>query len=443
MKKAIAFALVLALLLSLSACVPGVNNVINTNTNNSSNTAVQNDVNTLAGTYRIVVWCPVDAAYLIVKQIADFNASNGHGIIIEATVENKTVEEAGASFPAELSEAPDLFVFSQADLSALVRSGAVDALSETAAKNVRDSSDANAAAAAGIGESIYAYPLTSDGGYVMYYNKSVIPESDTDSLEKLLADCAEAEQSFSMMAGTARGLVSFFFGTGCVSAFETDEDGNVTGINDTFNSAGGMAAAKALYALVSSEYFKSSDNPSSLVSQSAAVISDMGALMEAREVLGEDLGVADLPSFAAGGASFHMGSFSGCKLLGVKHQEDARAANVLGQLAQFLAEYDRQMERFKTLGWGPSNLKAQGTDAVKSNAAVAALAEQNRYAVLEGQTNAQWWEAAQKLASDIADSDGSDEALQEALDSYTDSLNSLLATEETETETESESETAE
>ena len=79
MKKTIAFILLLALLLGLSSCGSGGNiNTNNTNNeiNNSTNTNTSGDTNTLAGSYKILVWCPADAVYLTIKQIADFNANN-------------------------------------------------------------------------------------------------------------------------------------------------------------------------------------------------------------------------------------------------------------------------------------------------------------------------------------------------------------------------------
>ena len=51
--------------------------------------------NTLAGTYDIVIWAPQEAKELTEKQVADFNASNTDGIVINVTVE--PVSEADAA----------------------------------------------------------------------------------------------------------------------------------------------------------------------------------------------------------------------------------------------------------------------------------------------------------------------------------------------------------
>ena len=46
--------------------------------------------------------------------------------------------------------------------------------------------DAGSVAAATLGDVMYAYPLTSDNGYFLYYDKSVV--TDPNTLETIIAD---------------------------------------------------------------------------------------------------------------------------------------------------------------------------------------------------------------------------------------------------------------
>ena len=55
---------------------------------------------------------------------------------------------------------------------------------------VSTSNDAGAVGAATMGDAIYAFPVTSDNGYFMYYDKSVV--TDPTSLEKIVEDCEAA-----------------------------------------------------------------------------------------------------------------------------------------------------------------------------------------------------------------------------------------------------------
>ena len=118
---------------------------------------------------------------------------------------------------------------------------------------------AGVVAAATSGDALFAYPLTADNGYFLYYDKSVIPDEDVDSLEKIIADCEAAQKYFAFeMQTSAWYLASFFFGTGCVSEWTTDDDGAFISVRDTFNSPNGLIAVKGMKKLVDSPYHLSS-----------------------------------------------------------------------------------------------------------------------------------------------------------------------------------------
>jgi len=128
-----------------------------------------------------------------------------------------------------------------------------------------------------------------------------------------------------------------------------------------------------------------------------------------------------------------MGSFSGNKLLGVKPQTDAVRAAVLQQLALYLTGEECQTQRFEQFNWGPSNLNAQATDAVKTNPALSALAAQSAYAIPQGQIHGSWWDIGKQIATDArVANDTSDATAQKVLDTYTASINALFAMSEEE-----------
>ena len=141
----------------------------------------------------------------------------------------------------------DLFCFPQDQFARLAQAGALDKLGTRASELVRANNDAGTVMAATSGDQLYAYPLTSDNGYFMYYDKSVIPEEEVDSLEKLIADCEKAQKYFAFEQQTSAWyLASFFFATGCKSEWTTDDAGTFISVNDTFNSDNGLIAAKGL-----------------------------------------------------------------------------------------------------------------------------------------------------------------------------------------------------
>ena len=386
----------------------------------------------LAGEYDITVWVAEKAVELTRQQIEDFNASNEDGIKFNATVEPVSESDSATQMITDVEAGGDIFCFAQDQFARLVQAGALAKLGVKAAETVKAANDAGVVAAATSGEELYAYPLTSDNGYFMYYDKSVIPEEDIGSLEALIADCEKAEKYFSMETDTsAFFLASFFFGTGCVSEWTTGDDGEFISVHDTFNSPEGLIACKGMKKLVDSKFYISSSQASGFDSGCAIVVTGTWDYETAKGILGDNLGAAPLPSFEVDGTSYHLGSFNGCKLLGVKPQTDATRAAALHKLAQYLTGEKAQMERFNALSWGPSNLVDQADPAVQANPALAALFAQNEYSVPQGQIHGSWWDIAKVIGSEVKAA--TDEAgLQAALDHYYDSISSLFTMTEAE-----------
>ena len=343
-------------------------------------TPAATDLSALNGTYDITVWVSESegVAALTEQQIDKFMAANP-GIVINYTVEGVTESNSASNMITDVESGADLYCFAQDQLTRLVEAGALLKLGEGASATVRERNDNTSIKAASVGNDLYCYPLTSDNGYFMYYDKSVIPESDIDSLEAIIADCEKAGKMFSMETETSAWYVaSFFFATGCHSDWTTDETGKFTSVDDDFNSENGLIAMKGMEKLVKSPSYMSSSNSADFAAAtpSAVVVSGTWGSAAANEALGDNYAVADLPSFEVDGKSYHMGSYSGCKLMGVKPQADSTKAAVLHQLAQYLTSAECQLERFNLVGWGPSNLEAQADEAVAADPALVALAQQ-------------------------------------------------------------------
>jgi len=430
MKKTLALVLALVMVFSLVAC-GGSKNEAPAN-NNSSETskpadssAPANTGSQLAGTYDITVWCADNIVDLTRKQIEDFNASNEDGIVFNATVEPVGEGDAATQMITDVEAGGDIFCFAQDQFARLVQANALSKLGVQAGKAVADANDADAVAAVTIDGELYAYPLTADNGYFMYYDKSVIPEEDIDSLEKLIADCEAAGKNFSMETETSAWYIaSFFFGTGCVSEWDTDTEGNWS-LNDTFNSDKGLIACKGMKKLLDSPNYVSSSSADDFDKGSAVVVTGTWGYTTVQGILGENMGVADLPSFDVDGTEYHMGSFSGYKLMGVKPQTDAVKAAALHKLAQYLTGEKGQMERFEAVAWGPSNLADLASEAVQANPAIAAVMAQKEFAVPQGQIAGSWWDIAKVIGTNVKDATD-DAGLQSALDAYTAAISDYL-----------------
>lgn len=388
------------------------------------------DLSELNGTYDITVWVSeVDGVKALTEQQIDKFEADHPGIVLNATIEGVSEADSATLMITSVEDGADIFCFAQDQLARLVMAGALQPLGQATAEEVRNMNDEGAVRSASVGDTIYCYPLTADNGYFMYYDKSVIPESDLDSLEKIIADCEKAGKMFSMELETSAWYnAAFFFGTGCVSEWTTDENGGFVSVNDTFNSDKGLIALKGMQKLLKSSSYNSSSSTSDFAAAvpSAVVISGTWGLADVKAALGDNFGATDLPSFEVDGKQYHLGSFSGNKLLGVKPQVDKKRAAVLQKLALYLTGEECQMQRFESKGWGPSNKKAMASEAVQKDVALSALGQQNKYAVPQGQIHGSWWDIA-KVYAVSAKTATTDAELKKALQDYQDTISGLFA----------------
>ena len=387
----------------------------------------------LSGTYDVTVWVSESegVTQLTEQQIDAFEEANP-GIVINATVEGVTESNSATNMITDVASGADLFCFAQDQLIRLVEAGALTKLGAAASDIVTSANDATSLKAATVGSDIYCYPLTSDNGYFMYYDKSVVQESSLDDLAAIVADCEAAGRTICMETDTSAWyLASFFFATGCHSDWTMNDDGSFASVDDDFDSPNGLIALKGMQQRVkSSMYVSSSDGAQFAAAVPAGVVvTGTWGASAAKEALGDNYAVADLPSFTVDGNTYHMGSYSGCKLMGVKPQDDAVKTAVLHKLAQYLTSAECQLQRYELVGWGPSNLEAQQSDEVQADPALAALAAQNEFATPQGQIHGSWWDIA-KLLGNVAEDSTTDEELQAGLDSYKASIDELFTIDE-------------
>ena len=447
MKRILAMLLALVMIFALAACssnttptpteAPAGNGAEAPADNGGNETPApaNNGTSEIAGTYDITVWVADAIVDLTKKQIEDFNSSNEYGITFNATVEAVGEGDAATNMITDVAAGGDIFCFAQDQFARLVQANALSKLGVQAAETVKSANDPGVVAAATTGDELFAYPLTSDNGYFMYYDKSVSPEEDLDSLEKLVADCEAANKYFSMETDTSAWYIaSFFFATGCHSNWVTDADGNFISVDDNFNSPEGLIAVKGMKKLVDSPMYLSSSDGAGFDSGCAIVVTGTWAYETVSGILGDNLGATDLPSFTVDGQEYHMGSFNGCKLMGVKPQTDANKAAALHRLAQYLTGEAAQLERFQAVGWGPSNLADQANAEVQASPALAALLKQNAAcSVPQGQIHGSWWDIAKVIGTDVENA--TDEAgLQAALDNYYNAISALFTMSEAEKE---------
>ena len=267
-----------------------------------------------------------------------------------------------------------------------------------------------------MGDTLYAYPLTMDNGYFLYYDKSVV--SDPSTLEGILADCEAAGKSFYMEINSGWYQTAFFFGAGCTLTYDSDNEGNLVNCNIDYASENGVKALKAMINLAKSPAFVNGSSISA-ATNIGAIVDGTWDSEAAKELFGDNYAAAKLPTVDG----WQLSGFGGFKLLGVKPQEDEAKLAACDALAAYLTSGEVQLARYEALGWGPSNLEAQQSDAVQSDVALSALAEQLAFTIPQGQYPGDYWSLATGLGDKILAKeydDADDAALMDALTEFQD-----------------------
>ena len=386
----------------------------------------QNNSEDLTGTYNITIWASEleGVAEQFQAQIDAFEKANP-GIIINATIEAVKEADAGSQVVADVSAAPDMYCFAQDQLARLVQAAALAPVPSKVADVLKTSNDGGAVAAATVGGTMYAYPMTSDNGFYMFYDKSLFPNaSDLDSMEKIIEICEANGKTFRFPLENGWYNAGFFFATGCSSTWSLDSKGTWTGVTDNYNSDAGLVAMKGMEKLAKSSCY---NNDNETLTDIGVIVTGTWASLKIKEVLGDNYAATDLPSFEVDGKSYHIGSMTGNKLIGVKPQNEGeeKKAAVLALLAQYLTGAECQKQRFDAFGWGPSNLTAQQSPEVQADPALAAFALQAQYGIPQGQIHGDWWNIAAALGAAAKDATSVQE-LKESLVGYEVAVKALI-----------------
>ena len=212
--------------------------------------------------------------------------------------------------------AADVFLFADDQLVDLVKADALYEVTRNTDAIIAANTPGSINAASYEG-TLYGYPMTSDNGYFLYYDKSVFTDEDLATLDGILAAASAAGKQVHMDVSNGWYLASFFLGNGCTL---TIEDGKQV---IDFNNANGLAAAEAIRAFCNDPAFVTGDDSvlaGGIGDAIACGVSGTWMATAIQEKLGDNYGCCKLPTFTCDGKQVQMGSFLGCKIYGVNSQ---------------------------------------------------------------------------------------------------------------------------
>ena len=337
----------------------------------------------------------------------------------------------------DVTSGPDVFSFASDQINKLYAGGALARVGGAIEENVKNINTASSIDAATItinGEDqLFAYPCTEDNTLFLYYDKSVIGEDDIDSLDDLL-DAAQAAGRTVHFKLNDDGwyLSSFFFAVDELGYNVTYDDKMVeTAVDINYNNEKGLAVMRALANYINHPALVIQTDDSKLIAgltptadgkvEVAAGVSGTWNAASIEGLLGENMGVAKLPTVKIGGEDKQLTTYMGCKLVGVNGFSQNKAE--AHKLAQWLTNEQNQLIRFQTRGFGPSNKVIAASEAVQSDPVISAVVEQAQYSRAQKSVPSQYWTPMGALVTpfiamkeDNTLADITDATLQEYLD---------------------------
>ena len=367
------------------------------------------------GVVSLTVWAEETNHEMLGKMIDSFKQAYAGQAEFDIQVAAATDAETKSKVLGDVHNAADVFFMADDQLSSLAAGGALARVPN--ADEIKAANTEGSVSAASIGDTLYAYPMTADNGYFLYYDKTYFTQEDVKSLDRILEVAAENEKKFSMEWDSGWYLYSFFGNTGLEFGINDDGVTNYCNWNTTEGDVTGVYIVTAMLDIEASPGFVNQPDSEFVAGvQDGTVIAGVSGVWNAMEIQaawGNDYGAVKLPTFTCAGKQIQMSSFVGYKMAGV----NAYSAHVEWALkfADWITNEQNQVLRFEERNQGPSNIKAAASDAVNKVPAIQAVIAQSEYGVLQRVGN-NYWDPFVNFGENLAAGNPSGTEPQEIID---------------------------
>ena len=344
-KKVLALLLATAMIATFAGCGEDTT----TDTPATDDSAVVDETEEEAITCTLTVWAPSedqsDENPWLQTQCEAFAAEHpnwditfNYGVCAEG--------DAKATVTQDVDAAADVFCYANDNLADLIAAGAIAELGGSTAEFVTSNFGKTYVDSISDNGAVYGIPYESNTWF-MYYNTSIYSADDVKSLETML------EKGTVMFPLTNSWYIeAFYLATG--AEFFGGVNDNDAGIN--VGGDNGLKATNYLVDLVANPNFKNGefgDAMSGLADGTiAAAFSGTWDRANAEEALGDNFGVAALPTITVDGTACQLKNFSGSKAFGVKATTEY--PEVATALALYLAGESAQQARYEARGTIPA-----------------------------------------------------------------------------------------
>ena len=341
------------------------------------------------------------------------------------TVETQGEDTAKDEILKDVGAAGDVFFFANDQLNELVNAGGLARLGGSAEDMVRSTMEEEVVNTVSIDDGIYGIPFTHNT-FFMFYDKSLLNEEDIKSVESIMAkETPENVYNFCFDSAGGWMLGSWYYGAGLTIYGESQTD-FAAGAN--WNNETGVAVTNYIIDLINNPKTAFADDVSlSELTEDHRI----GAWFDGswnyqlyKDALGDDLGVAVIPTFNPDGNDYQLKGFYGSKVIGVNAQSEH--PDVAVAFAEFLGNEEMQIKRFEESGQVPTNIKAGESEAVQNDEVAKVIVEEVNVASvmqpISTEFSSKFWPNASAIATEIKTGEFNKENAKEKLDTFVSSL---------------------
>lgn len=378
------------------------------------------------GAVSLKVWCPqnqIDTGAM--KQMQDAFAEAHPEYQITWTTEVVGEDKCQDEVLKDVGNAADVFLFSNDQLPQLVEAGAIAQLGGDTEAMVRNDMAESVIDTVMIDDKVYGIPFTHNT-FFMFYDKTLLDESDITSLEKIMAkETADNVYNFYFESAGGWKLGCYYYGAGC-TIFGPDGSDLSAGVD--WNNATGLAVTNYLIDLINNPKcaFDGEIAVSELIEEHrlGAWFGGTWEYESFHNVLGDDLGMAIIPTFNPDGKDYQLLSFYGSKAIGVNAQSKNMAAAV--QFAAFIGNEENQLLRYELSQQVPANKTAGSNEKVLADPLSAVLVDESNNASVAQPVNstfsARYWSYAGAIPTEIRSGEITKDNAQAKLDAFVEAM---------------------
>ncbi len=332
--------------------------------------------------------------------------------------------DAGKIVPQDPSASGDVYMFANDQLQTLIGANAIAKLGGETATYIKETNDEMIVNSVTVDGNIYGIPFTTNTWF-MYYDKSAFTEDDIKSIDAMIA-----KEKISFPLGNSWYVASWYAANGCTFFGPNSDDADAK-----IDFAGDKATevTKYLVNLAANKNFVNDDGGAGMAGlrdgSVKAMFSGSWDYGSAKEALGDNLGIASLPSANIGGEAKQLYSFSGSKAIAVN--PNCKYQQVAVALAKFLASEYAQQSHYDLRNIIPCNTALLKQEKIKNDPLVFAQNDtvSNTSIVQPFVVTAMnyWWTPAENFGKSIVSGEVTLENAADKTAEFNNSINTSLA----------------